>query len=143
MEKDDGQSQNWPEWDAPFLATHFFPCLNLMFKNGSFLSVVVLVSVHFQIPIPAPPRVQDRIWHPLLLPPPPWRGLRQLNFPNVKNDAGQKQYSPCFLSTRRPATPSQEHGFCPPLGFQQPFLKLQRWGFRCLGCLRCLGVQGV
>ena len=36
-----------------------------------------------------------------LLPPPPSRGLRQLNFPNVKNDAGQKQYSPCFLRRRR------------------------------------------
>ena len=30
---------------APFLSTHFFPCLNPIFKNGSFLSVVALVSV--------------------------------------------------------------------------------------------------
>ena len=30
---------------APFLSTHFFPCLNSIFKNGSFLSVVALVSV--------------------------------------------------------------------------------------------------
>ena len=29
---------------APFLSTHFFPCLNPI-KNGSFLSVVALVSV--------------------------------------------------------------------------------------------------
>ena len=42
---------------------------------------------------------------------------RQLNFPNVKNDAGQKQYSPCEM-----ATPSQEHGLCPPLDLQPPFL---------------------
>ena len=30
---------------APFLSTHFFPCLNPILKNGSFLSVVALVSV--------------------------------------------------------------------------------------------------
>ena len=30
---------------APFLSTHFFPCLNPIFKNGSFLYGVVLVSV--------------------------------------------------------------------------------------------------
>ena len=30
---------------APFLSTHFFPCLNPIFKNGSFSSVVALVSV--------------------------------------------------------------------------------------------------
>ena len=30
---------------APCLSTHFFPCLNPIFKNGSFLSVVALVSV--------------------------------------------------------------------------------------------------
>ena len=29
----------------PFLCTHLFPCLNTIFKNGSFLSVVALVSV--------------------------------------------------------------------------------------------------
>ena len=30
---------------CPILSTHFFPCLNPIFKNGSFLSVVALVSV--------------------------------------------------------------------------------------------------
>ena len=30
---------------APFLSTHFYPCLSPMFKYGSFLSVVALVSV--------------------------------------------------------------------------------------------------
>ena len=30
---------------AEFLSTHFFPCWNPIFKNGSFLSVVALVSV--------------------------------------------------------------------------------------------------
>ena len=29
---------------APFLSTHFFPCLNTTFKNGSFLSVVTFVQ---------------------------------------------------------------------------------------------------
>ena len=66
---------------APFLSTHFFPCLNPICKNGSFLSVVALVSVtHFD-------SKKDQIWHRLR--PPPSRGLRQLNFPNVKNDVGQ------------------------------------------------------
>ena len=38
------------------------------------------------------------------------------------------------VADRRPATPSQEHGLCPPLGFQQKGrLQVQRWGFRCLG----------
>ena len=44
-------------------------------------------------------RKKDRIWH--RLPPPPSRGPRQLNFPNVKNNVGQKQYGPCFLRRRR------------------------------------------
>ena len=30
---------------APFLSTHFFPCLNPIFKNGSFLSVVRVFKV--------------------------------------------------------------------------------------------------
>ena len=38
-----------------------------------------------------PLRGKNRNWHP----PPPHR-LRQLNFPNVQNDAGQKQYRPCW-----------------------------------------------
>ena len=33
--------------------------------------------------------------------PPLPRGLRQLTFPNVKIDAGQKQHSPCFVRRRR------------------------------------------
>ena len=40
--------------------------------------------------------------------------LRQLNFPNVKNDAGQKQCSPCFL-TRHTA-------YCPLLDLRPAFL---------------------
>ena len=73
----------------------------------------------FRFESPPPRGKKDRIWH--RLPPPPSHGLRQLNFPNVKNDAGQKQHSPCFLGRRRPATPSQEHGLCPPWGFSRPF----------------------
>ena len=69
-----------------------------MFKNGSFLSVVVLVSVTL-IDSKPPRKKKNRIWH--RLPPPPSRGQRQLNFPNVKNDAGQKQKSQCFLRRRR------------------------------------------
>ena len=46
---------------------------------GSFLSVAALVSV--------------------TLLDPEKRSI--LNFPKVKNDAGQKQYSPCFLRRRR------------------------------------------
>ena len=62
------------------------------------------------------PWKKDRFWH-RFPPPSPSAGLRQLNFPFVKNDAGQKQYSPCFLRRRhRPkATPSQEYG-CPKVG---------------------------
>ena len=85
---------------APFLSTHFFPCLNTIFKNGSFLSVVALVSVTLKVSNPSlPPRKKDPFFH--RLPPPPPCGLQQLNFPNVNNDAGQKQHSPCFLRRRR------------------------------------------
>ena len=75
---------------APFLSTHFFPRLNTIFKNGSFLSVVALVSVTLLVSNPSSlSGKKDRFWH--RLPPPSPRGLRQLNFPNVKNDAGQKK----------------------------------------------------
>ena len=60
---------------APFLSTHFFPCLNPIFKNWSFLSVVALVSVTLQFRIPPPPTKKDRFWHQL--PPLSPRGLRQ------------------------------------------------------------------
>ena len=30
---------------APFLSTHFFPCLNPKFKNGSFLSVALVFAL--------------------------------------------------------------------------------------------------
>ena len=45
-------------------------------------------------------------WHRF---PPSSRGLRQLNFPIVKNDAGRKHFEK--------ATPSQEHGLCPTFVF--------------------------
>ena len=38
---------------APFLSTHFFPCLNPIFKNGSFLSVVALVFVTLLVSNPS------------------------------------------------------------------------------------------
>ena len=154
---------------CPILSTHFFPFLNPTFKNGSFLSVVALCDLpkcqtimKVRVCVKASPteswRVMDTqrsespppspekrsILAPTPSPPP--RGLRPLTLPNVKNDAGQKQYSPCFcegVAGRRPATPSQERGSCPPLGFQPAFLlKVQRWGFRVSG-FRCFGVQGL
>ena len=53
----------------------------------------------FRFESPPPLWKKDRIWR--RLPPPPSCRLRQLNFPSVKNNAGQKQYSPCFLRRRR------------------------------------------
>ena len=84
---------------CPIFVHPLFPVFEPIFKNGSFLSVVALVSVTLVDSNPRPSSEKDRIWH--RLPPPPSRRLRQLNFPNVKNDAGQKQCSPCFLRRRR------------------------------------------
>ena len=82
-----------------FLSTHFFPCLFTIFKNGSFLSVVALVSVTLLDSNPRPSAEKRSI-----LAPTPASSLARtttkLNFP-VKNDVGQKQYSPCFLRMRR------------------------------------------
>ena len=94
---------------CPILSTHFFPCLNPTFKNGSFFvrrRPCVCDIFRFESPPPAEKRSNL---------------AQKLNFPNVKNDAGQKQHSPCFLGRRRPATPSQEHGLCPPWGFSRLF----------------------
>ena len=56
---------------APFLSTHCFPCLNPIFKNGSFLSVVALVSVTLKVsnPFPLTGRKIDFGTVSLLLPP--------------------------------------------------------------------------
>ena len=78
---------------APFLYTHFFPCLNPIFI---FVRRRPCVCDTFRFE--SPPLPEKKIDHRL---PPPLRGLRQLTFPNVKNDAGQKQKSPCFLRRRR------------------------------------------
>ena len=97
---------------APFWSTHFFPCLKPHVQKW-------VISVRrrpcvcdtFRFESRASPEKRS-----ILAPLP--RGLRQLTFPNVKNDAGQKQYSPCFWASpaegRRPA--SQEHGFMPAFG---------------------------
>ena len=92
---------------APFFSTHFFLCLNLPFKNGSFLSVIALVSVTLLVSNPSllTGKKIDFGTDSLLQSP---RGPQQLNFPNVKNDTGQKQCCP-GVAGRRPATPSQEH----------------------------------
>ena len=137
----------------PFLSTHFFPCLNPTFKNGSFLSVVALVSVTLLDSNPPPHRKKDRFWHrlpPLLSSP---RGPRQLTFPNVKNDAGQTQKKSVFLGRRRrpkagdaftrtrlmatfgvSAALSIEHCRPPAAGNvqQKGQLKVQRWGGKVL-----------
>ena len=53
---------------APYLSTHFFPCLNSIFKNGSFLSVVALVSVTlFSFESLLPPRKKRSIGTDALL----------------------------------------------------------------------------
>ena len=53
-----------------FCPLHFFACLNPMFKNGSFLSVVALVSETLLDSNPRPSaEKKDRFWH--RLPPPP------------------------------------------------------------------------
>ena len=74
------------------------------------------------------PRVCDTFRSPpisrkrsILLPNPSSTGLRQLTFPNVKNDRAKTTQSVFFENVARPATPSQEHGLCPPLGFNRPF----------------------
>ena len=84
-----------------------------IFKNGSFLSFVALVSLTLWDSNPRPPRKRS-ILAPTPSFPPPRRMTR-----------GKKQYSQCFwegVAGRRPATPSEEHGLCPPVGFQLPFL---------------------
>ena len=112
---------------APILSTNFFPCLNSIFKNGSFLSVVALVSVTLLGSNPPFSGKKDRFWH--RLPPPFPRGLRQSNFPNVENDAGQKHIVRVFeKASPAAATPSQEHCLCPPLGFQPPYLCSRKAG---------------
>ena len=147
--------------------THFFPCLNPIFKNGLFLSVVAHVSMTFSDSNPHPSAEKRSNWQPL-------------NFPNVKNDAGQKQYI-----LRRRCRPKAGDAFTrtrlmPTFGGSAVFLlnimagnvqqkgrlKVQRCVFRvfrvfrvfgvfgvfrdyglgcllCLGCLGCPGVWGV
>ena len=82
-----------------------------------------------------PPRKKDRIWH-RLPPPPPSSGLRQLNFPNVKNDAGQKQQSPWFFEKASPAEGRRRHVQ------QKGRLKVHRWLFRVFGVFS-VGFKGV
>ena len=74
----------------------------------------------------------------------------------------QKQHSPCLCESvvgRRPATPSHQHGLCPPLGSQLAFLlniagrrpamfsRKARWGSKgwCLGVwvFRCWGFRSL
>ena len=70
---------------SPFLSTHFSPCLNPIFKNGSFWSVVSLVSVALSNPNP---RLSSEKGSNLAPTPSSPRKVRQLNFPSVKNEAG-------------------------------------------------------
>ena len=129
---------------APFLSTHFSPCLNIIFKIGSFLSVVALVSVTLFTG-----KKIDFCTDSLLLPP--------ADFDNGTSRTSRtmrgRNNIVCVFS------PSQEHGLCPPWGVQSPFLlniagcnrecsaerpaegsKVGVLVFRvCLGCLECLG----
>ena len=116
---------------APFLSTDFFPCLNPIFKNGSFLSVVRSSPEKGSILAPTPSSSP--------------RGLPQSTFPNVKNDAGQKQKSPCFLRRRR--RPKASDAFTrtrlmPTFGAEGP--KLGGLVFRVFRVFRAygLGVKG-
>ena len=136
-----------------------------MFNNGSFLSVrrpLTFRNVRkHECPCLCKGRLPKSGWFSTfedLNPPPlPPEGPRQMTFQNVKNDAGQKQYSPVFFVKASPAEGwrrfHKEHGLCPPLGFQ-PALSaegpkaevfggfggcLGGSGFRCGGCFGVLG----
>ena len=102
---------------SPFLPTHFFPCLNSMFKNGLDLPKCQTI-ITVRVCVEAASRAEG------------------LTFPNGKNNAGQ--------NSGRPGTPSQDHSLCPLLGFQ-PQCSAERWiffkVFRCLGVYVFLGVQ--
>ena len=100
---------------APFLSTHFFPCLNPIFNNGSFLSVVALVCDTFRFES-ASPWKKDRIWHPACAHL--W-GFSRLSLPAVRRR----------FSAERPA--------------EGPKVEVQV--FRVFGCLGLVvwGVQGV
>ena len=97
---------------------------------------------HFEIRIPAPPRKKDRFWHRL---PPLSRGPRQLTFPNVTNDVGQKQKSPCFFRRRRRPKPGDAFTrtrLMPTFGVSAaPAMFSRKAGWRSKG--GCLGVWGV
>ena len=120
-------AQSWPQFSR-----HSSQVERCPFVRGSVASSAAIR--------PSPGK-KDRIWH--RLPPLP-RGLRQLTFPNVKNDAGQKQcrrrlhkntaYAHLWVS----AALSVEH--CrPQVGNvqQKGRLKVQRWVFRVFGVFRC------
>ena len=101
---------------APFLSTHLFSCLNPIFKNGSFLSVVAFVSVTLLDSNPRPSAEKRSNLAP----------TTTIELPECQERRGAKTTKSEFFEKaspgRRPATLSQEHGLCPPLGFLPPFL---------------------
>ena len=117
---------------CPIFVHPLFPCLNPIFKNGSFLSVVALVSVTLLDSNPRPSTEKRSI-----LAPTPSSSLARtttIELPECQERRGVKTTKSVFLG---PGTPSQEHGLCPPLGFQPAFLlKVQRWGFRVFRVFR-------
>ena len=100
-------------------------------------------TFRFESP-PSPEK--DRFWH--RFPPLPPSGLRQLTFPNVKNDAGQKQYSPCFLRRRRRQkagdafTRTRLHASAETPAEGPKVEGLVFRVFECLGVFRCSGCLG-
>ena len=83
--------------------------------RGRFAADTTFDPDHFWPAHPLTIHCQDDIWEKSKSPKP-------------------EQYSPCScegVAGRRPATPSHEHGLCPPLGSQQKGrLRVQKWGFR-------------
>ena len=84
---------------APFLSTHFFPCLNPIFKNGLFLSVVALGSVTL---LDSNPRSSTEKRSNL--------ATTTIELPECQERRGANNL------VRRPATLSQEHWLMPTFG---------------------------
>ena len=95
---------------APFLSTHFFPWLNPMFKNGSFLSVVAHT---FRFESSPSPWKKDRFGH--RLPPSP---ADHDNWPSrMSRTKRGTQHSPCFWESRAFPRTRYAHLWC----FNHPF----------------------
>ena len=133
--------------------------LNPIIKNGSFLSVVALVSVTLTDSNPHPSAEKTSI----LAPTPSSSSLARtstIDLPECQEQRGTKQCSPCFLRRRR--WPKAGDAFTrtrlmPTSGVsaalsveycrllagnvqQKGRLRVQKWEFGCLGCFGVLVV---